>query len=151
MLVGFGHRRGVERWRCRGCLGGRSGAQPESTNIIVMGAIHTNCDPAVLMVVEPRHMARRVDGSPRESNIGSQVRRRRALEAAWLTPTSPLDGPMDPAPTEPVGASDTTVSASAGGRLGYNWERFSNQAAFLALHFSESNQAASVHKFHVQK
>ena len=100
-----------------------------------MDAIHTNCDPAVLMVVEPRHMARRVDGSPRESNIGSQVRRRRALETACLTPTSSLDGPMDPAPTEPVGASDTTVSASAGGRLGYNWERFSNQALFSPVTF----------------
>jgi hypothetical protein len=38
------------------------GAQPESTNIIVMGAIHTNCATAVLMVVEPRHVVRRVDG-----------------------------------------------------------------------------------------
>ena len=37
---------------------------------------------------------------------------------------------MEPAPTEPVGASDTSVSASAGGRLGYNWEYFSNQAVF---------------------
>ena len=64
------------------------------------------------MVVEPKHVARRVVGSPRESNIESQVRRRRTWETAWLTPTSCLDGPMEPAPTEPVGASDTTVSAS---------------------------------------
>ena len=77
-----------------------------------MGATHTNCDPAVLMVVEPKHVARRVGGSPRKPSIESQVRRRRALETAWLTPTSPLDGPMEPAPTEPVGASDTTAEGA---------------------------------------
>ena len=38
------------------------GAQHESTNIIVMGGIHTNCAMAVLMVVETRHVVRRVDG-----------------------------------------------------------------------------------------
>ena len=38
------------------------GAQPESTNIIVMAAIHTNCAMAVLMVVGTRHVVRRVDG-----------------------------------------------------------------------------------------
>ena len=63
------------------------------------------------MVMGMKHVARRVDGAPRESNIESQVRRRRVPETVRPDPRSPLDGPMEPAPTEPVGASDTSVSA----------------------------------------
>ena len=37
------------------------GAQSESTDIIVMGAIHTNCAMAALMVVEPGNVMRQVD------------------------------------------------------------------------------------------
>ena len=78
---------------------------------------------------------RLVGGSPRKTSIESQVRRRRTWDTPQATPTSCLDGPMEPAPTEPVGAPDTSVSASAGGRLGYNWEYFSNQAAFSGVMF----------------
>ena len=60
-LSGLATAEAPERWRCRGCLGGRLGAQPESTNIIVMGAIHTNCAMAVLMVVVMKCVVRRVD------------------------------------------------------------------------------------------
>ena len=98
-----------------------------------MGAIHTNCDPAVLMVVETKHVARRVVGSPRESNIESQVRRRRALETARPTPTSCLDGPMEPAPTEPVGAPDTSWSATLARPILLYLGRFSNNLEHPAL------------------
>ena len=47
---------------------------------------------------------------------------------------------MDPTPTKPVGASDTSSSASAGGRLGYNWERIYNQSAFQFGTFGFTNE-----------
>ena len=125
-----------ERWRCRGCLEGRLGAQPESTNIVVMGAIHTNYDPAVLMVVELKHVVRQVNGSPRESNIESQVRRRRTWETSQFTPTSSRDGSMEAAPAQPVGASDTSVSATLARPILLYLGRFSNQAILNTGHFS---------------
>ena len=66
------------------------------------------------MVVETKHVARVVDGSPRKSNIESQVRPRRALETARPGPRSRLDALIKPAPTKPVGASDTRLSPSQG-------------------------------------
>ena len=62
MLVEVGHRRDVREVAMSRVHRGRLGAQPESTNIIVMGAIHTNCAMAVLMIVETKHVVRRVDG-----------------------------------------------------------------------------------------
>ena len=55
------------------------------------------------------------------------------------TPTSCLDGPMEPAPTEPVGASDTSVSASNRRTMGAIFgndsliKQFSRLAFFTAL------------------
>ena len=64
------------------------------------------------MVVGLKHVARLVGGFPRKPSIESQVRRRRTWDTPQAIPTGYLDGPMEPAPTEPVGASDTSVSPS---------------------------------------
>jgi hypothetical protein len=141
MLAGIVHRRGVREVAMSRVLRGRLGAQPESTNIVVMGGRHTNCDPAVLMVVELKHVARRVDGSPRESNIESQVRRRRTWETSQFTLTSPRDGRMEAAPAEPVGASDTSVSATLARPILIYLGRFSVRVCKQASLRCASNRA----------
>ena len=80
-----------------------------------MSVGYANCAMAVLMGVGLEHVARRVGGSQRESKVESPVRRRRALETSQSGPRKPLDFPMESALTAPVGASDTSVSASTGG------------------------------------